>query len=49
MNQLAEEGFPVERVAIVGDDLQYLESVTGRATFGDRAAAIIDRALTARL
>jgi hypothetical protein len=43
VDRLAEQGFPVERVAIVGRDLTLVEQVTGRMTFG-RAA--LDGALS---
>ena len=34
---LSDRGFPVERVAIIGHDMQLVEQVTGRMTYG-RAA-----------
>ncbi len=37
VDRLSDEGFPVERVAIVGTGLSYVEQVTGRMTTG-RAA-----------
>jgi uncharacterized membrane protein len=37
VDRLSDEGFPVERVAIVGTGLRYVEQVTGRVTTG-RAA-----------
>ena len=37
VDQLSDRGFPVERVAIVGHDLQAVEQVVGRMTWG-RAA-----------
>jgi hypothetical protein len=37
VDRLADHGFPVERVAIVGRDLKLVEQVTGRMTYG-RAA-----------
>ena len=37
VDRLSDNGFPVDRVAIVGRDLQYVEQVTGRMTYG-RAA-----------
>jgi hypothetical protein len=33
VDQLADRGFPVEHVAIVGRDLRYVEQVTGRMTY----------------
>jgi hypothetical protein len=38
VDHLADHGFPVERVAIVGRDLRYVEQVTGRITVGIAAA-----------
>jgi hypothetical protein len=38
VDHLADHGFPVERVAIVGRDLRYVEQVTGRITVGSAAA-----------
>jgi hypothetical protein len=32
VNYLADNGFPVERVAIVGRELELLQQVTGRLT-----------------
>jgi hypothetical protein len=37
VDHLADHGFPVERVAIVGRDLRYVEQVTGRMTVGSAA------------
>ena len=37
VDRLSDEGFPVERVSIVGTGLRYVEDVTGRMTTG-RAA-----------
>ena len=37
VDTLSDEGFPVDRVAIVGRDLQLVEQVTGRRRYG-RAA-----------
>jgi hypothetical protein len=37
VDRLSDEGFPVERVSIVGTGLRYVEQVTGRMTTG-RAA-----------
>ena len=37
VDRLSDEGFPVERVSIVGTGLRYVEDVTGRLTTG-RAA-----------
>ena len=37
VDRLADQGFPVERVAIVGRDLKLVEQVTARMTYG-RAA-----------
>ncbi len=39
VDRLSDEGFPVERVTIVGTGLRYVEQVTGRLTTG-RAALI---------
>ena len=39
VDRLSDEGFPVERVSIVGTGLRYVEQVTGRLTTG-RAALI---------
>lgn len=33
VDRLADLGFPVERVAIVGHDLKFVEQVTGRANY----------------
>lgn len=38
VDYLADRRFPVEHLSIVGEDLRYVEQVTGRAGFG-RAAA----------
>jgi hypothetical protein len=43
---LADRRFPVERVSIVGRDLEYVEQITGRMTYG-RAA--LNGALTGAL
>jgi hypothetical protein len=37
VDYLSDHGFPVERTAIAGDDLQFIEQVTGRLDYG-RAA-----------
>lgn len=37
VDYLSDQGFPVERVAIIGQDLQLVEQVVGRLTYG-RAA-----------
>jgi hypothetical protein len=37
VDHLSDHGFPVERVAIVGRDLRYVEQVTGRMTVGKAA------------
>ena len=37
VDSLSDQGFPVERLAIVGSDLRLVERVTGRLTYG-RAA-----------
>jgi hypothetical protein len=37
VDHLADHGFPVERVSIVGRDLRYVEQVTGRMTVGTAA------------
>lgn len=37
VDHLSDEGFPVERVSIVADDLRFVEDVTGRFGYG-RAA-----------
>jgi hypothetical protein len=39
VDRLSDEGFPVERVAIVGRDLKYVERVVGRMTTGRAALA----------
>jgi hypothetical protein len=39
VDRLSDAGFPVERVAIVGHDLRYVEQVAGRLTTG-RAALL---------
>lgn len=39
VDRLSDAGFPVERVAIVGQGLRYVEQVTGRLTTG-RAALL---------
>jgi uncharacterized membrane protein len=39
VDRLSDEGFPVEKVAIVGEGLKYVEQVTGRLTTG-RAALL---------
>jgi hypothetical protein len=39
VDRLADRGFPVERVAIVGRDLALVEHVTGRMTYGRAALA----------
>jgi hypothetical protein len=39
VDRLSDQGFPVERVAIVGTGLRYVEQVTGRLTTG-RAALL---------
>lgn len=39
VDHLADHGFPVERVAIVGTDLRLVESVTGRLTMAKAAGA----------
>ena len=36
---LSDHGFPVERTAIVGRDLEYVEQVTGRMTYARAALA----------
>jgi hypothetical protein len=38
VDQLADHGFPVDRVMIVGRDLRYVEQVTGRMTVAGAAA-----------
>jgi hypothetical protein len=37
VDHLSDQGFPVERTAIVGDGLQFVEQVTGRMTSGQAA------------
>jgi hypothetical protein len=37
VDRLSDLGFPVERVAIIGHDLQVVEQVTGRLTYGGAA------------
>jgi hypothetical protein len=37
VDRLAENGFPVERVAIIGRELEYVEQVTGKTGYGDAA------------
>lgn len=37
VDHLSDNNFPVERTAIVGRDLQFVEPVTGRMTYGDAA------------
>ncbi len=37
VDHLSDEGFPVERVAIVGGDLRLVEQVTGRMGYGQAA------------
>jgi len=37
VDHLADHGFPVERVAIVGRDLRSVEQITGRLTFASAA------------
>lgn len=39
VNRLAKAEFPVDQVAIVGNDLKTVERVTGRMTYGRSAAA----------
>ncbi len=38
VDHLADHGFPVDRVSIVGRDLRYVEQVTGRMTVATAAA-----------
>jgi hypothetical protein len=38
VDHLADNGFPVDRVSIVGHDLRYVEQVTGRMTVATAAA-----------
>jgi hypothetical protein len=47
VDHLSDSGFPVERVAIVGEGLRYVEQVAGRMTAG--AAALIGAAQGAAL
>ncbi|MEU0967043.1 general stress protein [Streptomyces sp. NPDC005917] len=37
VDYLTDQGFPVERVAIIGQDLQFVEQVVGRLTYGKAA------------
>jgi hypothetical protein len=37
VDRLSDLGFPVERVAIIGDDLRMVEQVTGRLNYGGAA------------
>ncbi|MDP8950798.1 MAG: glycine zipper family protein [Actinomycetota bacterium] len=37
VDYLSDEGFPVERVSIVGEDLRFVEQVTGRVGYGQAA------------
>ena len=37
VDYLSDQGFPVERVAIIGQDLQLVEQVVGRLTYGKAA------------
>jgi hypothetical protein len=37
VDRLSDLGFPVERVAIIGDDLKMVEQVTGRLNYGGAA------------
>jgi uncharacterized membrane protein len=37
VDRLSDLGFPVERVAIIGHDLQVVEQVTGRLNYGGTA------------
>jgi hypothetical protein len=37
VDHLSDNRFPVERVSIVGRDLEYVEQVTGRMTYGSAA------------
>jgi hypothetical protein len=37
VDQLSDEGFPVERVSIVAEDLRFVEQVTGRLGYGQAA------------
>ena len=39
VDQLSDDGFPVEHLDIVGSDLRLVERVTGRLTKGRAAAA----------
>ncbi|MEA2179480.1 MAG: hypothetical protein QOG77_2777, partial [Solirubrobacteraceae bacterium] len=47
VDHLSDSGFPVERVAIVGEGLRYVEQVAGRMTAG--TAALIGAAQGAAL
>jgi len=37
VDYLSDEGFPVERISIVGEDLRFVEQVTGRIGYGQAA------------
>ena len=37
VDHLSDNGFPVDKVAIIGSDLQLVEQVTGRMTYGGAA------------
>ena len=37
VDSLSDEGFPVERVSIVAEDLRFVEQVTGRRGYGQAA------------
>jgi hypothetical protein len=37
VDYLSDEGFPVERISIVGEDLRFVEQVTGRMGYGQAA------------
>jgi hypothetical protein len=37
VDRLSDVGFPVERVAIIGQDLKMVEQVTGRLNYGGAA------------
>jgi hypothetical protein len=37
VDRLSDEGFPVERVSIVAEDLRFVEQVTGRRKYGQAA------------
>jgi len=39
VDRMSDEGFPVEHVRIVGDDVRTVEQVTGRLTLGRAAGA----------